>query len=188
MNEATTLSNIKDTGLYAVRSALDMPNGNEAAIMEVLNFSPANGNYCIQRVVYISDINTIYQRTVHQENGVGNWVKYSSDSIKPVTIVATYNGWDASRILAFQHGNIATIAGQLLRSEVVSDTSDNSLVLRTSVSHNFSTNIIVPAVCYIDGTYYPCDAWVVTGGYLYVRGQDMSTVKEAYINATFTVG
>lgn len=186
MNDAAILSSIKDTGLYAVRSASDMPNGNEAAVMEVLNFSPANGNYCIQRVVYISDINTIYQRVVHQESGVGNWVKYSSDSIKPVSII-TYNGWDAHRIQAYQHGNIVTVAGQLSRSEIINETSDNTLVSKISVSHNSNDHVIVPAICYIDGVFLPSVLWVVKGGYLYVRGQDMSKIKDAYINVTFTV-
>lgn len=188
MNDAAILSSIKDTGLYAVKSASDMPNGNDPAVMEVLNFSHANGNYCIQRLVYITAPDRIFQRRLHQEEGAGAWNVFVGANTSPITLQA-YNGWDLSRVTAFRNGNTATIAGQLQRDTVVTETDDNTLAFKMSVSHNFSTNILVPAVCYTEaGTFLPCNMWIVNGGYAYIRGQDMSKVKEAFINATFTIG
>lgn len=76
-----SLANLKETGIYAVRDADDMPNGKTAAILEVNNFAPQNGNYCIQRVVYIEDYKKIYQRRLHQEEGAGAWEEFVSISV-----------------------------------------------------------------------------------------------------------
>ena len=187
MNSAESLQNIKATGVYSVSSATDMPSGNSPAVMEVLNFSDKNGNYCIQRVVYITAADRIFQRRLHQESGPSAWKVFIGADKSPITLQA-YNGWNLSRVAAFRNGNAVTVAGQIERSTVVTETDDNSLAFKMSVSHNFSTNIIGPAICNIDtNVYLPCDMWVVTGGYIYIRGQDMSKVKAAYINATFPV-
>lgn len=76
-----SLANLKETGIYAVRDADDMPNGKTSAILEVNNFAPQNGNYCIQRVVYIEDYKKIYQRRLHQEEGAGAWEEFVSISV-----------------------------------------------------------------------------------------------------------
>ena len=75
-----SLANLKETGIYAVRDADDMPNGKTSAILEVNNFAPQNGNYCIQRVVYIEDYKKIYQRRLHQEYGASAWEEFVSIS------------------------------------------------------------------------------------------------------------
>lgn len=75
-----SLANLKETGIYAVRDADDMPNGKTSAILEVNNFAPQNGNYCIQRVVYIEDYKKIYQRRLHQEEGASSWEEFVSIS------------------------------------------------------------------------------------------------------------
>ena len=149
MNSAESLQNIKATGVYAVKSATDMPSGNSPAVMEVLNFSDTNGNYCIQRIVYIEAVDWIFQRRIHQEYGAGAWKKFIGSDTSPITLQA-YNGWDLRRVTAFRNGNTVTVAGQLQRSTVVSDTDDITLAFRMSVSHNFSEHIIVPATCSIE--------------------------------------
>jgi len=187
MNSAESLQNIKKTGVYAVKSATDMPSGNSPAVMEVLNFSDTNGNYCIQRIVYIEAVDWIFQRRIHQEYGAGAWKKFIGSDTSPITLQA-YNGWDLSRVTTFRNGNAVTIAGELVRSTAVTETDDNTLAFKMSVSHNASFHIIVPAICSIvAGTYLTCDTWIVTGGYVYIRGQDMAKVKYAYLNATFPV-
>lgn len=187
MNSAESLQNIKKTGVYAVKSATDMPSGNSNAVMEVLNFSDTNGNYCIQRIVYIEAVDWIFQRRIHQENGAGAWKVFIGADTSPITLHA-YNGWNLNKVMTLRNGNTVTVAGQLERSTVVTETDDDSLAFKMSVSHNFSTHIIVPAVCNTEpNVYLPCNVWVVTGGYIYIRGQDMSKVKSAYINATFPV-
>ena len=187
MNYAESLQNIKKTGVYAVKSATDMPSGNSNAVMEVLNFSDTNGNYCIQRIVYIEAVDWIFQRRIHQENGAGAWKVFIGADTSPITLHA-YNGWNLNKVMTLRNGNTVTVAGQLERSTVVTETDDDSLAFKMSVSHNFSTHIIVPAVCNTEpNVYLPCNVWVVTGGYIYIRGQDMSKVKSAYINATFPV-
>ncbi len=75
-----SLANLKETGIYAVRDADDMPNGKTSAILEVNNFAPQNGNYCIQRVVYIENYKKIYQRRLHQEDGASAWEEFVSIS------------------------------------------------------------------------------------------------------------
>ena len=153
MNSAESLQNIKKTGVYAVKSATDMPSGNSPAVMEVLNFSDTNGNYCIQRIVYIEAVDWIFQRRIHQEYGAGAWKKFIGSDTSPITLQA-YNGWDLSRVTTFRNGNAVTIAGELVRSTAVTETDDNTLAFKMSVSHNASFHIIVPAICSIvDGTY-----------------------------------
>ena len=80
-NKEKSLANLKETGIYAVKDADDMPNGKSSAVLETNNFSSQNGNYCIQRIVYIEDYKKIYQRRIHQEEGAGAWEEFVSISI-----------------------------------------------------------------------------------------------------------
>lgn len=119
-----------------------MPRGNSSAVMEVLNFSDTNGNYCIQRIVYIEAADRIFQRRIHQEYGAGAWKVFIGADTSPITLQA-YNGWDLSRIMTLRNGNTVTVAGQLERNTVVTETDDNSLAFKMSVSHNFYVIILL---------------------------------------------